>query len=96
MEVAGSDSRVKGRLWLLMNFPWDVFEAMISSSLRRLKLHQQIPQYTAQFTPMWEKLEQIAERYEALSQEMSKPEVAGDLEQIAQYGREKRVVLAGR
>ena len=28
----------------MMNFPWDIFETMLSSSLRRLKLHQQIPQ----------------------------------------------------
>jgi hypothetical protein len=42
-----------------MNFPWDVFESMLSSSLRRLKLHQQIPQYTSQFTPMWEALDNM-------------------------------------
>ncbi len=43
----------------MMNFPWDVFETMLSSSLRRLKLHQQIPQYTSQFTPMWEALDNM-------------------------------------
>ena len=43
----------------MMNFPWDVFESMLSSSLRRLKLHQQIPQYTSQFTPMWEALDNM-------------------------------------
>jgi hypothetical protein len=43
----------------MMNFPWDVFETMLSSSLRRLKLHQQLPQYTSQFTPMWEALDSM-------------------------------------
>ena len=43
----------------MMNFPWDVFESMLSSSLRRLKLHQQIPQLTSQFTPMWEALDSM-------------------------------------
>jgi hypothetical protein len=43
----------------MMNFPWDVFESMLSSSLRRIKLHQQIPQYTSQFTPMWEALDSM-------------------------------------
>ena len=41
----------------MMNFPWDVFESMLSSSLRRLKLHQQLPQYASQFIPMWEALD---------------------------------------
>lgn len=43
----------------MLNFPWDVFESSLSSSLRRLKLHQQIPQYTTQFTPMWEALDNM-------------------------------------
>ena len=43
----------------MINFPWDVFESSLSSSLRRLKLHQQIPQYTSQFTPMWEALDNM-------------------------------------
>jgi len=43
----------------MMNFPWDVFESMLSSSLRRLKLHQQMPQYSSQFTPMWEALDSM-------------------------------------
>jgi hypothetical protein len=43
----------------MMNFPWDIFESMLSSSLRRLKLHQQIPQYTSQFLPMWEALDNM-------------------------------------
>lgn len=43
----------------MMNFPWDVFETSLSSSLRRLKLHQQMPQYTSQFTPMWEALDNM-------------------------------------
>jgi hypothetical protein len=41
----------------MMNFPWDVFESMLSSSLRRLKLHQQLPHYASQFIPMWEALD---------------------------------------
>jgi len=43
----------------MINFPWDVFESMLSSSLRRLKLHQQIPQYSSQFMPMWEALDSM-------------------------------------
>lgn len=43
----------------MVNFPWDIFESMLSSSLRRLKLHQQIPQYTSQFLPMWEALDNM-------------------------------------
>jgi DNA-binding NarL/FixJ family response regulator len=43
----------------MMNFPWDIFESMLSSSLRRLKLHQQLPQYTSQFLPMWEALDNM-------------------------------------
>lgn len=43
----------------MMNFPWDVFESMLSSSLRRLKLHQQMPQYASQFLPMWEALDNM-------------------------------------
>ncbi len=41
----------------MLNFPWDVFESSLSSSLRRLKLHQQLPQYSSQFLPMWEALD---------------------------------------
>lgn len=43
----------------MASFPWDVFESILSSSFRRLKLHQQIPQYTSQFTPMWEALDNM-------------------------------------
>lgn len=43
----------------MMNFPWDVFESMLSSSLRRLKLYQQMPKYTSQFVPMWEALDNM-------------------------------------
>lgn len=49
----------------MMNFPWDIFESMLSSSLRRLKLHQQIPQYTSQFLPMWEALDNMDKMQEA-------------------------------
>lgn len=41
------------------NFPWDVFESLLSSSLRKLKLYQQLPQYTSQFLPMWEALDNM-------------------------------------
>lgn len=43
----------------MMNFPWDVFEYNLSSSLRRLKLYQQMPQYSSQFLPMWEALDNM-------------------------------------
>jgi DNA-binding NarL/FixJ family response regulator len=43
----------------LESFPWDVLESMLSSSLRRLKLFKQKPQYTAQFLPMWEALDEL-------------------------------------
>lgn len=43
----------------MVNFPWDVFESMLSSSYRRLKLYQQAPQYTTQFLPMWEALDNM-------------------------------------
>lgn len=43
----------------MINFPWDVFESSLSSGLRRLKLYQQIPQYSTQFLPMWEALDNM-------------------------------------
>jgi hypothetical protein len=43
----------------MVNFPWDVFESMLSSSLRRMRLYQQAPQYSNQFVPMWEALDQM-------------------------------------
>lgn len=43
----------------MMNFPWDVLEAMVSSSYRKLKLYQQMPQYSNQFMPMWEALDNM-------------------------------------
>jgi DNA-binding NarL/FixJ family response regulator len=43
----------------MASFPWDVLESMLSSSLRRLKLHQQLPQYASQFLPMWEALDNM-------------------------------------
>lgn len=43
----------------MVNFPWDVFENALSSSLRRLKLYQQMPQYSAQFMPMWEAMDNM-------------------------------------
>jgi hypothetical protein len=43
----------------MMNFPWDVLESSLSSSLRRLKLYQQLPHYSSQFIPMWEALDNM-------------------------------------
>lgn len=43
----------------MMNFPWEVLEAMVSSSYRKLKLYQQMPQYSNQFMPMWEALDNM-------------------------------------
>ena len=43
----------------MMNFPWDVFETCLSSSLRKLKLFAQLPQYSSQFIPMWEALDDL-------------------------------------
>jgi hypothetical protein len=43
----------------MLNFPWDVFETCLSSSLRRLKLYKQLPQYSSQFLPMWEALDNM-------------------------------------
>lgn len=43
----------------MVNFPWDVLESMLSSSLRRLKLYQQLPKYSSQFMPMWEALDNM-------------------------------------
>jgi hypothetical protein len=41
----------------MMNFPWDVLESSLSSSLRKLKLQRDMPQYQTQFIPMWEALD---------------------------------------
>lgn len=41
----------------MKDFPWEVFESSLSSSLRRLKLYQQLPQYSSQFLPMWEAMD---------------------------------------
>jgi hypothetical protein len=41
----------------MLDFPWEVFATMLSSSLRRIKLFQKLPQYTSQFMPMWEALD---------------------------------------
>ncbi len=43
----------------MMNFPWDVLESTLSSSLRRMKLFQQLPHYSNQFLPMWEALDNM-------------------------------------
>jgi hypothetical protein len=43
----------------MKDFPWDVLGHSLSSSLRRLKLHQQLPQYSSQFMPMWEALDSM-------------------------------------
>lgn len=41
----------------MVNFPWDVLESSLSSSLRKLKLQRDLPQYESQFMPMWEALD---------------------------------------
>ena len=43
----------------MLSFPWDVFESSLSSSFRRLKLYRQLPQYSSQFLPMWEALDDM-------------------------------------
>ncbi len=43
----------------MADFPWDVLEAMLSSSLRKLRLYQQLPHYSSQFLPMWEALDDM-------------------------------------
>lgn len=43
----------------MSKFPWDIMETMLSSSLRKLKLYQQLPHYTSQFIPMWEALDNM-------------------------------------
>lgn len=43
----------------MLKFPWEVLESMLSSSLRKLKLYQQLPHYTSQFIPMWEALDSM-------------------------------------
>lgn len=43
----------------MINFPWDVFQTSLSSSLRRVKLNRQMPQYSSQFMPMWEALDSM-------------------------------------
>jgi hypothetical protein len=43
----------------MASFPWDVFESSLSSSFRRLKLYRQMPQYSSQFLPMWEALDNL-------------------------------------
>lgn len=43
----------------MVNFPWDVLESMLSSSYRKLRLYQQMPQYSSQFLPMWEALDDM-------------------------------------
>ncbi|MFL5785412.1 MAG: hypothetical protein ACJ76H_12415 [Bacteriovoracaceae bacterium] len=41
----------------MMNFPWDVLESSLSSSLRKIRLQRDVPQYQSQFMPMWEALD---------------------------------------
>jgi hypothetical protein len=50
--VASQESRMSA-------FPWDLMESMLSSSYRRLKLFKQLPQYSSQFVPMWEALDDL-------------------------------------
>ncbi len=43
----------------MSGFPWDALETILSSSYRKLKLHQESPQYSSQFLPMWEALDEM-------------------------------------
>jgi DNA-binding NarL/FixJ family response regulator len=43
----------------MTGFPWDVFESMLSSSYRKVKLNLQAPKYASQFLPMWEALDNM-------------------------------------
>jgi hypothetical protein len=43
----------------ISGFPWDVLQNLLSSSYRKLKLYQQMPQYSSQFLPMWEALDEM-------------------------------------
>lgn len=43
----------------MKEFPWEILEHSLSSSFRRLKLYQQLPQYSSQFMPMWEALDSM-------------------------------------
>lgn len=43
----------------MIKFPWDVLGSLLSSSLRQLKLHQQMPRYATQFMPMWEAMDNM-------------------------------------
>lgn len=43
----------------MSSFPWDVFESVLSSTLRKIKLYQELPQYSSQFMPMWEALDNM-------------------------------------
>lgn len=43
----------------MINFPWEVLESSLSSSLRKTKLYRELPQYTSQFLPMWEALDSM-------------------------------------
>lgn len=43
----------------LKSFPWDALETMLSSTLRQLKLSQQVPKYVSQFVPTWEALDNL-------------------------------------
>ncbi len=49
----------------MTHFPWEILESMLSSSLRRLKLYQQMPQYSSQFLPMWEALDDMDKMQQA-------------------------------
>jgi len=43
----------------MSNFPWTLFEFMLSSSFRQLKLSQEYPKQVSQMIPSWEALDQM-------------------------------------
>ena len=63
VKISGGSKRPDMLLFIctkqesMLDFPWEAFETMLSSSLRRIKLFQKMPQYTSQFIPMWEALD---------------------------------------
>lgn len=43
----------------MINFPWGHLEYSLSSIFRKIKLGKELPQYSSQFLPMWEALDNL-------------------------------------
>lgn len=43
----------------MINFPWGHLEHALSSNFRKIKLGKELPQYSSQFLPMWEALDNL-------------------------------------